>query len=239
MEQLTAPNTQTSRLGFAYDALSRLASVSRGNGVVTTYAYDPAGRLAGLSHTPPDAAQGSYQIFGYNAAGQLVRNDQVSEQYVWSGHPTTTTNFTHDALNRDAAIAAARTSRGMTSGRRCSGLVVDDERAAPRERGPVGGAEVLRQGGRVDHLGGAEGPDAGPALVGEVGRRDRLGLGFRVGAGEGEDGQRRGGARLDSLQRHHEHGGRIHGPAYPAIRADPEGGAGICCDRKHSAALQH
>jgi RHS repeat-associated protein len=32
---------------------------------------------------------------------------QASSQYVWSGQPTTTANFTHDQLNRDAAMAAA------------------------------------------------------------------------------------------------------------------------------------
>jgi len=92
---------------IAYGPLNRRASVTRPNGVVTSYAYDIAGRLTGLSHSAPSAAAGSYQTFGYNPAGQLIASEQASDQYVWSGQPTTTTNFTHDQLNRDAAIAAA------------------------------------------------------------------------------------------------------------------------------------
>lgn len=45
------------------------------------------------------------QYFSYNPSGQLVAQGQAGAPYVWSGHPTTTSNFTHDALNRDAAIA--------------------------------------------------------------------------------------------------------------------------------------
>ena len=43
----------------------------------------------------------------FNPIGQLSANGQASSQYVWSGQPTTTANFTHDHLNRDAAMAAA------------------------------------------------------------------------------------------------------------------------------------
>lgn len=101
------PQVTVSRLTFAYDALNRRTAINRPNGVNTTYAYDAAGRLSGLSHAAPTVTAGFYQSFGYNPAGQLIANDQASDQYVWSGQPTTTTNFTHDQLNRDAAIAAA------------------------------------------------------------------------------------------------------------------------------------
>jgi RHS repeat-associated protein len=37
----------------------------------------------------------------------VIGQEQASDQYIWSGQPTTTVNFTHDQLNRDAAIATA------------------------------------------------------------------------------------------------------------------------------------
>jgi RHS repeat-associated protein len=95
-------------LDVAYGPLNRRSTVSRANGVVTTYGYDAAGRLVGLSHAAPDnPAAGSHQSFAYNPGGQLIGQEQASDQYIWSGQPTTTANVTHDQLNRDAAIATA------------------------------------------------------------------------------------------------------------------------------------
>ena len=48
----------------------------RPNGVTTSYTYDPAGRLASLSHSAPSVTAGSVQSFGYNPAGQLVAQDR-------------------------------------------------------------------------------------------------------------------------------------------------------------------
>jgi len=95
-------------LDIAYGVLNRRSAVTRPNGVVTSYGYDVAGRLIGLSHATPDnPAAGSHQSFAYNPGGQLVGQEQASDPYIWSGQPTTTVNFTHDQLNRDAAIATA------------------------------------------------------------------------------------------------------------------------------------
>jgi YD repeat-containing protein len=85
----------------------RRASVTRPNGVTTTYTYDGAGRLASLAHCAPAAADSFVQTVAYNPSGQLTSQSQAPSQYVWSGQPTTTANFTHDQLNRDAAMAAA------------------------------------------------------------------------------------------------------------------------------------
>lgn len=92
---------------IAYGSLNRRSSITRPNGVRTDYALDGSGRLSGLSHVGAPASAGSYLTFAYNPAGQMIDQAQGSSRYVWSGQPTTTTNFTHDALNRDAAIAAA------------------------------------------------------------------------------------------------------------------------------------
>lgn len=92
---------------IAYDVLGRKASLTRPNGVVTNYSYDVGGRLTGLAHSAPSVTAGSAQSFAYNPAGQLIASEQKSDQYIWTGQPTTTVNYTHDQLNRDAAIAAA------------------------------------------------------------------------------------------------------------------------------------
>ncbi|WP_397402187.1 RHS repeat-associated core domain-containing protein [Phenylobacterium sp.] len=99
--------TQQQGLTISYGALNRRSALTRPNGVVTSYTYDTGGRLAALAHSATPANAGSYQSFSYNPAGQTIGQSQASDQYVWSGQPTTTTNFTHDQLNRDAAIAAA------------------------------------------------------------------------------------------------------------------------------------
>ncbi|UTP39762.1 hypothetical protein M9M90_00880 [Phenylobacterium sp. LH3H17] len=92
---------------IGYGPLNRRASITRPNGVRTDYSFDGVGWLSGLSHVGAPASAGSYQTFAYNPAGQMIDQAQGSSRYVWSGQPTTTTNFTHDALNRDAAMAAA------------------------------------------------------------------------------------------------------------------------------------
>lgn len=97
-----------SELAWLYYApLNRLGSISRKNGVTTSYNYDASGRLTMLSHGGAPGQPSSTQSFTYNPAGQLVGQGQAGDAFVWTGHPTTTTNATHDALNRDAAIVAA------------------------------------------------------------------------------------------------------------------------------------
>jgi len=75
--------------------------------VTTSYGYDGAGRLTSLAHTTGTPAQDFLQTLSFSPSGQLLGQGQASSQYVWSGQPTTTANFTHDQLNRDAAMAAA------------------------------------------------------------------------------------------------------------------------------------
>ncbi|HEX3365615.1 RHS repeat-associated core domain-containing protein [Phenylobacterium sp.] len=92
---------------ITYGALNRRASVTRPNGVTTTYGYDGAGRLTSLGHAGPTPSLDFLQTLSYGPSGQLLSQGQASNPYIWSGQPTTTANFTHDQLNRDAAMAAA------------------------------------------------------------------------------------------------------------------------------------
>jgi len=94
---------------FNYDILDRRTAILRnGNvGARSDYIYDNAGRLEGITHRGSSPSSTFSQTFTYNPAGQTSGVAQGGAAFVWSGQPTTTTNFTHDALNRDAAIAAA------------------------------------------------------------------------------------------------------------------------------------
>ena len=92
---------------IAYGPLNRRTSITRRNGTVTEYGYDAAGRLVSLVHKTSSGAVASSQAFTYSPAGEVISQAQVAPNYVWTGHPTSTTNVTHDGLNRDAAMAAA------------------------------------------------------------------------------------------------------------------------------------
>jgi YD repeat-containing protein len=59
---------------FAHDMLGRRTTLTRGNGTVTSYAYDAASRLSQLTQ---DAAGGAHDLtlnFAYNPAGQITQN---------------------------------------------------------------------------------------------------------------------------------------------------------------------
>ena len=92
---------------YTYGTLNRRSSLTRPNATRTDYSFDAAGRLVGLSNTAVTPSTSSTQTFAYNPAGQTTATTQGNSAFTWSGQPTTTTNFTHDALNRDAAIATA------------------------------------------------------------------------------------------------------------------------------------
>jgi RHS repeat-associated protein len=91
---------------LTYDLMGRRTSVTRPNGVTSAYGYDGAGRLTALTHSAGVASESFGQSFAYNPSGQIMSQQQGGDAYVWSGHPVSTANFTHDQLNRDAAIAA-------------------------------------------------------------------------------------------------------------------------------------
>src|SRR6185369_5528807 len=102
--QGTCGDTSVPLAVIAYGPLNRRASVTRSNGTVTEYGYDAAGRLASLVHKTSGGVVASSQAFTYSPAGEVISQTQVAPNYVWTGQPTSTTNVTHDGLNRDAAM---------------------------------------------------------------------------------------------------------------------------------------
>jgi len=68
---------------FGYDDLGRRTSLTRGNGTVTNYGYDPASRLAQLTD---DVAGGSHDrtaTFAYNPASEIGSRSHSNDAYAW------------------------------------------------------------------------------------------------------------------------------------------------------------
>ena len=77
---------------YVYDNLDRRASMSRANGVSTTYAYDGVSRLTGLTH---GGAANVALSFTHNPAGQIANRTASNPAYAWAP-PATTTTYTLD-----------------------------------------------------------------------------------------------------------------------------------------------
>jgi YD repeat-containing protein len=92
---------------FGYDAMGRRSSLTYGNGVVTSYSYDPLSRLGGITH---DIAGSTYDItlgFSYNPASQIVSNTRSNDLYAWAGPGSGSTATSVDGLNQLANVGGA------------------------------------------------------------------------------------------------------------------------------------
>jgi RHS repeat-associated protein len=88
---------------FAYDDSGRRVSLGQGLGVVsaaTSYTYDAAGRLGGLSHSFATAPSNLALTFGYNPAGQIATSTRSNDSYAWNGHYNVNRPYVANALNQ-------------------------------------------------------------------------------------------------------------------------------------------
>ena len=93
---------------YGYDNLGRRISVTRGNGAVTTYAFDPVSRLAGLLHdvsgTADDIVIGQVAGLGspitYNAGSQITSLPRDNDLYRWNGHYNVDRPYGVNGLNQ-------------------------------------------------------------------------------------------------------------------------------------------
>jgi RHS repeat-associated protein len=103
-------NGATSGVGvlatFDYDQLGRRMSLTRGNGTVTSYGYDPVSRLESLGHELVGAAHDLTLEFGYNPASQIASTERSNDSYAWTGHGSGSTSTPADGLNRIAPAPA-------------------------------------------------------------------------------------------------------------------------------------
>ncbi|MFC4726499.1 RHS repeat domain-containing protein [Glycocaulis abyssi] len=85
---------------YAYDNLGRVTSLTRGNGVVTGFDYDAAGRLSELTQDLAGTANDQTLAFTYNAAGQIASRTMANDIYAFTGHTNQDVTVTVDGLNR-------------------------------------------------------------------------------------------------------------------------------------------
>ncbi len=102
-------NGATSGLGllatFTYDDLGRRTAVTRGNGTSSTYSYDSADRLSGLTQDVAGTINDQTWTFSYSPASQINSRSATNDSYKWAPAAGTAASA-YDGLNRDAAIAA-------------------------------------------------------------------------------------------------------------------------------------
>ena len=87
---------------FAYDNLRRRTSLTRGNGKVTTYTYDPVSRLASIR----DFAGTSYDYTisnTYNPASQIASQTRSNDSFAYSGLTNVNVNYTSNGRNQYTA----------------------------------------------------------------------------------------------------------------------------------------
>lgn len=95
-------------VSYNHDALNRVTSMGRGNGVDTLHTFDPAGRLLSISHKK-GATVLAAMTYGYDAAGSRIsQQTNVGQPLITQPAPATfndgnqiltraTSTFTHDA----------------------------------------------------------------------------------------------------------------------------------------------
>ena len=106
---------------YAYGPLGERLSLTRGNGVVSSYAYDPLLRLASLGHDMAGTAQDVTSSFTYNPASQIASRTRSNDVYAWNGAVATSRPYTSNGLNQysqSGAVALGYDGRGnlATSG---------------------------------------------------------------------------------------------------------------------------
>lgn len=92
---------------FGRDDLARRTSLSRSNGVNTSYGYDDASRLSGLSHSFPDGAANQQLGFGHNAAGQIKTRTSSNGLYDQPVVSNASRSYGTNALNQATTAGSA------------------------------------------------------------------------------------------------------------------------------------
>ncbi len=92
---------------YGYDDLGRRINLTRGNGTVTSFAFDPVSRLSALAHdvggTVNDLTIGS---FTYNPASQIVGQSRSNDAYAWNGHYNISRSYGANGLNQLTSAGA-------------------------------------------------------------------------------------------------------------------------------------
>ncbi|HEY0594759.1 RHS repeat-associated core domain-containing protein, partial [Sphingopyxis sp.] len=106
---------------YAYDNLGRRTSVTFGNGSVQGFAYDAVSRLQTLTNNLGGSAtvHDLSLSFIYNPAGQIVSATRSNDTYAWKAHYNVDRAYVADGLNRFASAGGtpfAYDARGNLTG---------------------------------------------------------------------------------------------------------------------------
>jgi RHS repeat-associated protein len=85
---------------FGYDDLGRRTSLTRGNGTVTSYSYDPVSRLSQLVQNPAGTANDLTLGFSYNPASQISSNTRSNDAFAYTGHANVNRTEVSNGLNQ-------------------------------------------------------------------------------------------------------------------------------------------
>ncbi len=153
-------NGTTSLVAYSYDNLGRRTSITRGNGTVTSYTWDPVGRLGSygqdLGGTSNDVTwrgptMGS--LVTYNPANQLTAITRTNDTYAWTGHYNVNRAYGTNGLNQltsAGATALGYDARGnlTSSGTNTYGYTSENRLAT----GPGGVSLYYDPSGRLSKL---------------------------------------------------------------------------------------
>lgn len=96
----------TSLATFGYDDLGRRTTLTRGNGVVTSYGYDNVSRLASQGIDAAGTGDDLTLGFGYNAGGQIASATRSNDAYAWNGAANVNRTYTANGLNQYSAAGS-------------------------------------------------------------------------------------------------------------------------------------
>ena len=117
--RFTRPRRPRPRLAtYAYGPLGQRLSLTRGNGVVSSYAYDPLLRLASLGHDMAGTAHDVTSSFTYNPASQIASRTRSNDGYAWNGAVAVSRPYTNNGLNQhiqSGGVALGYDGRGNLS----------------------------------------------------------------------------------------------------------------------------
>ena len=89
----------TQIVAFGYDNLGRRTSLTRGNGVNSSYTYDGISRLASLSHDLIGSSDDVTFTYSYNPASQILTRNVSNSAYVQPA-AASTTNYVNTRWNQ-------------------------------------------------------------------------------------------------------------------------------------------
>lgn len=127
---------------YAYDNLGRRSSVTRGNGVVTTYGYDGLSRLVSLVQDLNGTVSDQTYGYAFNPASQIITQTSSNDLYA---NPVSSgvTSYTNNGLNQATAAGAATLTYDADGNLTYDGSRTFTYDAADRLRSTNGGASTL------------------------------------------------------------------------------------------------